>query len=265
MTAQLDAALKYAARGWPVFGLAPRSKKPIAGTNGAADASTEPGVIREMWRRTPDANVGLTCATLLIVDVDLYKPEGQDWLAKHRDKLRGITLTATTARGGVHLLFQIPPGELRGVLAPGVDLRRGRNHYVVAAPSVTADGAYTWVKGWPAEPAPMPSWLLELCRPVPSAMPTPSAGIGGRDHNRIVERAERYVRCVDPAVQGSGGSKKTFAVCLSLLSRFPELSNDEVWNLLVQWNATCQPPWSARELAHKLEDATRSVRGGRAA
>ena len=49
------------------------------------------------------------------------------------------------------------------------------------------------------------------------------------------------------------------------------LTDAEAWPLLTEWNATCQPPWSDRELRHKLDQARQHpygehgglLRGGR--
>jgi hypothetical protein len=69
-----------------------------------------------------------------------------------------------------------------------------------------------------------------------------------------VERARAYVAKMPSAVSGAGGHNQTFEVA-QVLARGFSLARDEAWGLLCEYNARCQPPWSERELAHKLDSA----------
>lgn len=52
-------ALWYATKlGWPVFPLKPRGKTPLT-THGLKDASRDPAVVADWWKRWPDANIGV--------------------------------------------------------------------------------------------------------------------------------------------------------------------------------------------------------------
>jgi hypothetical protein len=262
MTAILDAALSYARRGWPVLAL--RGKIPLAESSGAHDATTDENKLRKLLANA-DLNIGISLPSLFVLDIDAYKPEGQSWLAAHRDRLRGITLTCRTGRGGWHLYF-IRPAEvdLKGALAKGVDLRRGSGHYVVAPPSIHPETgqAYKWVQQWPKEPSRMPLWLFAMCRRervVHAPQRAPARQQTERD--TVLSRAYHYIERADPAVSGSGGHNHTFSLCLRLATNFPELSIDELWPVLCSWNIACVPPWSESELRHKLNDACRVVRG----
>jgi len=189
-------------------------------------------------------------------------------LAENADRLRNVTLTSKTGGPGWQFVFQLLPGvSYRGQIVPGVDLRRGPGQYVVVAPSLhpLTGNVYRWVKEWPSEPAPMPPWLLSLCRRPPvrewSTAPREERLVRGNAFNR----AARYLDKCDPAVSGSGGHRTAFTVALKLVSTFSELSRDELWVLLSDWNQRCLPPWSEAELVHKLDDALRIARGGVAA
>jgi hypothetical protein len=60
---RLDAALAYAARGWPVLplrGKVPRIRK-AAGGSGVHDATTDLEQIKQWWTKWPDANIGIAC------------------------------------------------------------------------------------------------------------------------------------------------------------------------------------------------------------
>ena len=54
-----------------------------------------------------------------------------------------------------------------------------------------------------------------------------------------------------PAISGSGGDKITFAVVLALRYGF-DLKEDEAWPILLKYNERCEPPWTEKELRHKL-------------
>ena len=174
----LAAALKYAARGWPVFPLQPRGKLPAIpkakGGSGFKDATTDPAVIRRWWTRWPEANVGIASGAVSgIVVLDVDGEEGEASLATLlNDNGSDETPTARTGGGGRHLLFAHPGRTIgcRTGMLPGLDLK-GDGGYIVAPPSVHPNGTrYTWAVGFELERvqlAPLPGWLLELIEPKP--------------------------------------------------------------------------------------------------
>ncbi len=110
----------------------------------------------------------------------------------------------------------------------------------------------------------MPPWLLSLCtRPV-RIITTRGEG-RDVDHATQLERARKYAQRVEGAVDGSGGHRATFVFLLKLVGNFPALTFEDLWEILLEWNETCSPPWNQRELLHKLTDAMKRVRGGVAA
>ncbi len=81
----------------------------------------------------------------------------------------------------------------------------------------------------------------------------------GRPDSTAFLRARKYLACCDVAVSGSGGHNQTFVVASKLVKGFL-LSVDDAYDLLCEWNARCQPPWSDRELRRKVEQAASSSR-----
>jgi len=180
----LSAALDYAARGWLVIPLhTPHGSGCSCGRadctsvgkhprtrNGSKDASRDPAVIREWWRRWPDANVGIATGPgsgLLVLDVD--GAQGEQSLIDLAQ--RGFTLpdsySVRTGSGGQHLYFAWLEGvDVRNSarkIAPGLDIR-GVGGLVAAEPSLHKSGRRYEVTELATDPAPCPEWLLSLIR-----------------------------------------------------------------------------------------------------
>lgn len=146
----LDAALRYAAAGWPVFGTRPdnpscpggrdcQCKAPFPGTRGCLDASTDPDVIRVWWRRWPGANVAIATGTpgVDVLDVDV-KPDGDGWAAFNRLKragmLAGAKALVRTPSGGLHSYYEGTTQRNGKLPRHHVDFRSAGG-YVLAPPS----------------------------------------------------------------------------------------------------------------------------------
>ncbi len=124
-----------------------------------------------------------------------------------------------------------------------------RGFYVWAVP---LSGAY-WQAHLEGEPWPATRAAgVELRRRAADAKrrppPPPSSASGD------VVRARAYVAKMPHAVAGAGGHNATFAVACRLVHGFG-LSDVDAWALLCEFNARCAPPWSDRELRHKLRQA----------
>ncbi len=78
----------------------------------------------------------------------------------------------------------------------------------------------------------------------------PAAAIGRLKRTR----EPRYEPNCPPAVSGQGSHDHTFPVACALVHGF-HLSDADALALLAEWNQTCLPPWSDKELLHKVADA----------
>lgn len=74
---------------------------------------------------------------------------------------------------------------------------------------------------------------------------------------RVLAQARRFIENSQPAISGAGGHNKTFATACAMFKL--GLSVDEVRPLMEVFNAKCDPPWSDRELEHKLNDAAKAT------
>jgi hypothetical protein len=251
----LTAALELAHRQARVFPCLSRGKVPLT-PHGCLDATTDAETIRGWWTRWPGANVGLaTGAGLLVVDVD-PRHGGTASLANLPEL--PPTRESLTGGGGRHLFYRAAE-SLRcsaGRLGSGLDVR-GEGGYIVTPPSVHPSGAlYRWREGRGlAHPvAEAPAWLLDLLRPRPRPARAPSFE-PPPDLARTVRRARRYLAALPPAISGSGGHAATWAAALALVRGF-DLPPEVAFEVLAgDFNPRCAPPWSTRDLLHKVESA----------
>lgn len=185
----LAAALRCAAKGWPVLPL--RGKLP-ATVHGCKDATTDRGVVAEWWRRDPEANLGIATGTragVWVLDLDLHDPTASGLVSMQA--LEGVhgplpdTLTVRTGTGGLHMYWRMPQDRKvrnRAAIRAGIDAR-GDGGYVVAPPSVHPTTGTTYevpdLGRHPVVDAPL--WLLDLVAPLAAPRnPAPPAPTGIR-------------------------------------------------------------------------------------
>jgi|GEM_PF-1780679 len=69
-----------------------------------------------------------------------------------------------------------------------------------------------------------------------------------------ISQCRRYLAKVPPAIQGQDGSGRCFhAACVAVIGF--NLTPTDALTALADWNLTCKPPWSQKELEHKITDA----------
>jgi hypothetical protein len=213
--------------GWGVIPLAPCSKHPLLKWRALQHRKLTEREIVEIFEQTPDANLGVVTGRvshLLVLDAD-----APDVMKKF-----GVPVTpiAETARGR-HYYFTYPGTPVRSAtgLADGLDLKADGG-YVVSPPSVHPTGkSYEWViPPTEAEPAPCPSWLLELLRK---------------------HRKQQNYETISEIVRGVEEGRRNVSACVlagKLLSCFPESDWHLAWLLLDSWNEKNKPPLAKKEL-----------------
>ena len=229
--------LDLAARGWFVFPV--RDRRPLT-PHGYKDGSTDPEQIAAWAERWPGCSWGIDLGRSGLVVLDVDVKGGKPGMAELEKLLPELpeTYTAETPSGGLHLYYTRPEGwEPRRVIGwrPGLDL--------------LSDGvlfAYPGDEVGLAEAPPLFTSVAE--RPenrisqVPGRPATPAA----------LRAAERFLEEHGPAVEGEGGNGHTVQAITKLCWDFA-LSPEEAWPLLSAWNETCEPPWTEKELAYKIE------------
>jgi hypothetical protein len=180
----LDAALAYAARGWPVFplhtptadgcscgklgcehpGKHPRTQR------GFHDSTTDETTIQQWWTEWPGANIGIvTGAASGFIVLDIDPRHGGDETLVELQRQHGLlpqTIESITGGGGRHIRLQHPGGQVKcRTIATGIDVK-GDGGYIVAPPSLHASGQrYEWeLSSHPDDTqlAPVPDWLLAM-------------------------------------------------------------------------------------------------------
>ncbi len=95
--------------------------------------------------------------------------------------------------------------------------------------------------------------------PKPAAY-TPSDRPPGRTDAPAYSRARRYLHQCKGAISGNGGHAHTFVIAQKLVRGFALAPDDALDLMAREWNPRCSPPWSERELRHKVEQAAKAGR-----
>ena len=253
------AAETYVQVGWSILPVG-ADKRPLISW---AAYQTRPPTSEEIdawWRRWPDAGIGIVTGTvsgLLVLDIDRKDEAAFEEARSLVECLLPdgmITPMARTRSGGLHYYFRRPQGDGWGnrarIRGMPIDVRCDGG-YVVAPPTP----GYAWlVSPEQAEPAEVPPALLDWLRP----RQTPASHQQTAQHqpDDVVERARRYVAQMPPAISGQGGHNATLRVACVLVHGFA-LAPEQAWPILCEYNERCEPPWTERELRHKLDEAGR--------
>jgi len=147
-----EAALVYAAWGWPVFPLKPRTKTP-ATRHGFKDATTNTDQIEAWWHENPEANIGLPTGHMFdVIDIDVPKGPPSYTEMLDRNIIPDIHGQVATSSGGLHLYIPPTGAGNKASMAPGIDYR-GIGGYVVAPPSTLGPRGRAW--SWITKPSPI--------------------------------------------------------------------------------------------------------------
>ncbi len=142
------AARRFAEAGVPVFPCGAGGKRPLPGSSGFHDATTDLGQVADWWGRFPNANVAIPtgrASGVVVVDVDVHGVNGFEAFGRARAAgLLPVPLAVVrTPSGGMHLYYPAHEAmEQRSWQAGkvGIDCR-GDGGYIIVPPSrVRVDG-----------------------------------------------------------------------------------------------------------------------------
>jgi hypothetical protein len=267
----ISTALDLAVAGvhvFPLVGKTPATREsPVFGPDtihGVKDATDDiRQIVKWFWGKTANVGIAIGIGALENVRVlDVDPRNGGDvslaeLIAKHGALPETLTVESGRRDGGTHRYFLCPPGDYREKICGrdgGVDFL-GVGKYVVGPTSIHPDTglAYRVVSPPAVGIAAAPSWLARLARRV-AHVPAPRAEPSSASD---VERARRYLAKCEPAISGSGGHNHTFVIASKIVRGFA-LGEADAYALLADWNQTCVPPWSERDLRRKIREALRA-------
>lgn len=155
----LEAALKYLSKGWPIIPINPTTKKPCLETwKEFQNRLPTEEEVRGWWTKWPWASIGLVTGKLSgisAIDVDPRHGGTEDGLPE--------TVKSQTGGGGSHHFYQYDPSVYsQNGLTQGIDLKSDGG-YVILPPSEHKSGnKYKWIiPPFVNEFKPLPQWVID--------------------------------------------------------------------------------------------------------
>ncbi|RMH24443.1 MAG: DUF3987 domain-containing protein [Planctomycetota bacterium] len=265
----LEAARAYAARGFAVVPLRPKSKQPAI-KNWQRRSLTEDELPGHF---SGDGNIGIVLGEMSggLVDIDLDCEEAVRLAPKFLPETGAIG--GRGARPRSHWFYYcvgIPTARHNDPIAGDCIVEiRSTGSQTAVGPSIHPDGdAYERLEGEPAVVA--PEVLAEAVRKLYEAvsvvrhgtLPQPLPPASPRHvnppettHAAVHDRAARYLDVMPAAISGEGGHNATYAAATALVHGFCLPEGEALELLESRFNPRCQPPWERSELEHKVRDA----------
>ncbi len=201
-----------------------------------------------------------------LVDVDLDCPEAVELADQYLPPTPAITGRPSSPKSHRWYIAANATTEKHQDPSDGsmiVELRSTGGQTVVG-PSIHPDGEPYDVLD--TEPAIVPAPMLAVCvraladavivkRGVPVSRPQSVSAPRATPTGDIEMRAIAYLNSMPAAISGSSGHSQTFAAATALVHGFGLEPNRALTILQTDYNPRCVPPWSDRELQHKVQQA----------
>jgi hypothetical protein len=264
----LEAARWYRSRGYAPIPVPARSKVPVL--KGWTDLRLADADLPRHFSGTGNIGLLLGEPSGWLVDVDL---DCEEAVALAPDFLPATgALSGRPGKPGSHWWYNCKGAKTRKHQDPAtkkmiVELR-STGAQTVVGPSVHPSGEpYDPLEGEPAvvDAGTLNAAVAELAQAVkkqrhgdpPPARPAvnSAASRSPPDSDALLRRAEAYLDRIPPAISGSGGHSQTYAAATAMVHGFGLDSETAFALLWDRYNPRCQPPWSEKELRHKVSDA----------
>lgn len=234
--------------GFSLFPINQKTKKPVIDWK---KYQTERPTLDDLqgWFKSGKNGIGIVTgklSNLFVVDFDKYKPDFSEEIAISLIPDNVVCPSVKTLRGGQHLYFQYPPGNItiKADIAPAIDYR-GEGGYIVAPPTTN----YDW------------ETPLEECPPPPLPLPF-------IEHIKEINKVQNiYTRGVDNAgnicqqmstlstnVYKQGRRDQDLFHIANLLIR-AKCEPEYLYKTLEIIALNCDPPFPLNEVENKIKSA----------
>jgi hypothetical protein len=270
MTELLEAAQRYLRRGWMPVYVPPGVKGP--NRKGWEKQRLTEAELPAHFSRPGNVGIILGEASGNLVDVDLDCPEALELADRYLPATPSMTGRPSAPRSHRWYVSDVPATrqfrdpKTREMI---VELRStGGQTLVGPSRHDETDEPYDCLHG---EPARVPADVLaeavqslheEVVRrrhgevPAKRNIAPPANASRPVNNDAAVERrASAYLQAMSPAISGSGGHAATYAAATALVYGFGLSIERALGMLLAEYNPRCQPPWTGKEIRHKVEDA----------
>jgi hypothetical protein len=272
-TSTLDAARWYLGRGYAPIPLPAGEKKPrLKGWTALRLAESD---LPAHFNGTGNIGILLGEPSGWLVDVDLDSPEARELAEQHLPPT-GLK-TGRAGSPASHWWYVAPGARTKQhrdpVTGESIVELRSTGAQTLVGPSVHPSGeVYDPLDGEPArvDAAHLAACVAALAAAVvgrrhpgladrPRRGPTSGQRAGtcgpGPSTDALERRAAAYLDAMAPAISGRGGHNAAYAAATAMVHGFgldPEAAFRLLWD---RYNPRCIPPWSEKELRHKVEDA----------
>jgi hypothetical protein len=268
-----EAAIYYLRRGWRVVPIPRQRKGPVLkGWNKLALTSED---VPSMFSISSNIGILLGEPSGWLVDVDLDCDEARELASQYLPATEAKT--GRESSPGSHWWYVASGAETHAYNDP-IDKRRtvelrSTGGQTVVGPSLHPSGeTYDLLAGDPAtiDAAELAECVDSLHQAILAARHgtiDPSPMIVERANGTDLHaRAIAYLDRIPPAISGQRGHATLLWAATCLINGFCLSADDALDVLTTRYNPRCEPPWSDRELRHKVDEAikkppTRFVRG----
>lgn len=268
--ALLDAARRYLERGWMPVYVPPGIKGPT--TIGWQKQRLAADDLPAHFGRPGNIGLVLGEASGGLVDVDLDCPEAIELADRFLPATGAVTGRPSALRSHRWFISDVPATkQFRDPKTKEMIVElRSTGGQTLVGPSIHGTGEpYDPLEG---EPARVPGPALEACvnalyeavvrmryGELPEKRPlTPPAGPATPvdvSADVLERRAIAYLDAMPPAISGQGGHNATYTAATALVHGFGIPPDRALEILVAGYNPRCVPPWTEKELRHKVENA----------
>ena len=211
------------------------------------------------WFRDTRVNIAILTTSIVLFDID--DPNLVDEVLGHTGPSPHFL---RSPRSGTHIGFRARKGvEMRNevrIRGKAIDIRADGGIAMIP-PSRTPDGRYEWLGPGLHRISDLPvariGWTRERKRRQVRSVVAPSG-----DADVMGRRAWAWAACVEGAISGQRGHDKFFRFVCKMLHPAPRgfgLTVPQAMPIIEAFNEQCEPPFSDREIDHKVSDALKKA------